>query len=193
MRRVVLQMHVSLDGYADSRDGFVPMSDRGYAKELDRALSSTGAADVDTLLLGRGTYQQFLQFWPGALTDPSTPADLRSSAKFLTETPKVVFSKSLKKATWQNTTIVRGGLAREIARLKRTPGRNLLVLGGVAFPRALIEKDLVDEYLLSIVPIVLGQGRYRLFGRWSRPRKLSLVRAWTFKNGIVLHQYRRAR
>lgn len=193
MRDVVLQMHMTLDGFADSKDGFVPISDRAYWKEIDKALELTGASKVDTILLGRGTYSQFVHFWPKAAMDPKTPKDWRAQARFLNETPKVVFSKSLKRVRWQNTRLVRGDIAREIAKLKRRPGTNLLVPGGVAFPRALIERNLVDEYLLSVVPIILGQGRYRLFGPLLSPRNLRHIRSWTFRNGVVLHQYRRAR
>ncbi len=191
MRHVVLQMHMTLDGFADSKTGFVPISDRPYWAELDRALRFTGASSVDTLLLGRGTYEQFVEFWPKVAANPTAPPDWKRQARFLSDTPKVVFSRTLKKADWKGTTIVRGDLRREIARLKRRPGKNLLVPGGVDFPRALIERDLVDEYLLSVVPVILGQGRDRLFGELKRPLKLKVGRSWTFRNGVVLQQYRR--
>jgi dihydrofolate reductase len=191
LRDVILQLHMTLDGFADSKDGFVPITDRPYWKELAKALEHTGAANVDTLLLGRGTYNQFIQFWPKAAADPATPKDWKNQADFLQETPKVVFSKTLKKADWNRSTIVRGDLKREIARLKRTPGKNMLVPGGVGFPRALIQQDLVDEYLLSVVPIILGSGRDRLFGPLDSQRDLRHIRSWTFRNGVVLHQYRK--
>jgi dihydrofolate reductase len=192
VREVVLQMHLTLDGAADTPDGFVPITDRPYWKQLDRALEHTAASNVDTLLLGKGTYRQFAGFWPKTAADPSAPADWREQARGLDESAKVVFSKSLARADWRGSTIVRGELKAEIARLKRRPGTNLLVPGGVAFPRALIEADLVDEYLLSVVPILSGQSRWRLFGRLARARPLRHLRSWTFDNGVVLHQYRRA-
>jgi dihydrofolate reductase len=193
MREVVLQMHTTLDGAADSKEGFVPIMDRPYWKDLDRALKETAASKVDTLLLGKGTYKQFRGFWPKAAVDPSTPADWREQARFVHETPRIVFSKSLPRADWPGSTIVRGDLRTEIRRLKRRPGKNMLVPGGVAFPRALIEHDLVDEYLLCVVPVISGDGRYRLFGPLARARKLRHLRSWTFRNGVVLHRYRRAR
>jgi dihydrofolate reductase len=192
-REVVLQMHTTLDGFADSKDGFVPLMDRSYANALEKALDETGAANVDTLLLGKGTYKQFASFWPKVYADPSAPKGLKDSAKFLHETPKIVFSKTLPAAKWNNSTIVRGDLTREIARLKRLPGKNMVVLGGVAFPRALIERNLVDEYLLSVVPIIIGGTRDRLFGRLPRPRKFRHIRTWTFRNGITLYRLRRAK
>jgi dihydrofolate reductase len=193
MREVVLQMHITLDGAADTKTGFVPIMDRAYWKELGEALEHTAAAKADTLLLGKGTYKQFAGYWPKAAADPATPPDLRKQAQGLDETPRVVFSKSLPRADWRGSTIVRGNLRTEIARLKRRPGTNMLVPGGVAFPRALIDQDLVDEYLLSVVPVISGEGRYRLFGPLSRARKLKHLRTWTFRNGVLLHQYRRGR
>ncbi len=194
MREVVVQMHVTLDGFADSKEGFVPMGDREYWRDLTAALDGTGASRIDTLLLGKGTYKQFNAFWPKVYADPkSYPRDFYEGARFLTETPKVVFSKSLPRADWLNSRIVRGDVATEIARLKRRPGKNLLVPGGVAFPRALIERDLVDEYFLSVVPILVGRGRDRLFGTFPRPRRLKLVSSRAFRNGIVLQRYRRPR
>jgi len=193
VRRVVLQLHTTLDGLADSRQGFVPIQDRTYWKALDRALAQTAASSVDALLMGRGTYRQFAAFWPQVATDPNAPKDWKEQARRLHEIPKIVFSRSLAKADWNRSRIVRGDVGREIARLQRQPGQNLLVPGGVEFPRSLIERDLIDEYLLSVVPVIVGEGRNRLFGRLAGPRNLEHVRTWTFDNGVVLHQYRRAR
>jgi len=192
-RNVVLQMHTTLDGFADSKDGFVPINDRTYWKELNRALAMTGASEADTLLMGKGTYKQFVRFWPKVATDPAAPKDWKDQARSLHETPKVIFSKTLPTAGWNKSTIVRGDLAREIAQLRRQPGKNMLVPGGVAFPRALVQRDLVDEYLLSVVPTIVGGTRNRLFGRLPRSRSLHHVRSWTFRNGVTLHQLRRAK
>ena len=192
-RNVVLQLHTSLDGFADSKDGFVPIEDRPYWTALSKALEHTGASEADTLLLGRGTYQQFVRFWPKVAVDPKSPADWRAQAQGLHETPKIIFSKTLRRADWNKSTIVRGDVGEEIARLKRRPGKNLLVPGGVDFPRTLIERDLVDEYLLSVVPTIVGEARNRLFPRLPRPRNLHHVRSWTFPNGVTLHQLRRAK
>src|ERR1700683_10154 len=103
MREVVLQMHVTLDGAADTNDGFVPITDRPYWMELDAALAETAAAEVDTLLLGKVTSLQSKGYWRKAASAPSTPADLREQARGLDETPKVVFSKSLVRADWRGS------------------------------------------------------------------------------------------
>lgn len=182
-------MHTTLDGFADSKVGFVPITDRGYWKELDKALQDTGAAEVDTLLLGRGTYAQFASFWPMVAEDPSAPEDWRAQGRSLTDTPKVVFSRSLPRADWKNTTIVRTDVGRWLAAERRRPGKNLLVPGGVAFPRSLIERDLIDEYLLSVVPAIVGGSRDRLFGPLPTQRSLRPGRTWTFDNGVILGQF----
>jgi dihydrofolate reductase len=192
-RNLILQMHTTLDGQADSKTGFVPINDRRYWKELAKALAETGASEADTLLIGKGTYKQFASFWPKVATDPAAPKDWRDQARYLHEAPKVVFSKTLPTAEWNNSTIVRGDVTREIARLRRQPGGNMLVPGGVAFPRALIERDLVDEYLLSVVPTIVGQTRDGLFGRLPKQRSLHHIRSWTFRNGVTLHQLRRVK
>src|SRR5580658_884911 len=137
-REVVLQMHTTLDGFADSKTGFVPINDRSYWKELGAAFQETGVAEADTFLMGKGTYQQFGGFWPKVARDPKAPKDWKAQAMSLHETPKIIFSKTLRTASWNRSTIVRGDLTREIARLKRQPGKNMVVPGGVAFPRALI-------------------------------------------------------
>jgi dihydrofolate reductase len=110
-RNVILQMHTTSDGFADSKSGFVPIHDRPYWKELDTALEKTGASEVDTLLMGKGTYKQFASFWPKVATDPSAPADWRAQARSLHETPKVVFSTTLPKASWKCSHIVQASRA----------------------------------------------------------------------------------
>ncbi len=193
MREVVLQMHTTLDGFADSKNGFVPINDRSYWRDLGKAFRRTPAARVDTLLLGRGTYNQFSAFWPKVVDDPNYSKDWRAQARSIVETPKFVFSRSLAGPKMANTTIVRGAVKAQIDRLRRRPGANMLVPGGVEFPKALIEEDLIDHYLLAVVPVILGEGRYRLFGPLRRPRALRRVRSWTFRNGVVLHHYHRER
>ncbi len=193
MRKVVLQLHVTLDGFADGKYRIVPDFGEPYWKELDQVMARTGAADVDTILLGRGTYREWAGYWPKALEDPDLPAGAREAARFFNTTPKYVFSRSLKSADWEHSTIVRGDIGTAIARLKRRPGKNLLVPGGVRFPRALIEKNLVDEYLLTLMPMVMGHGPYRLFGEHARPRNLRLIDSHTFRNGALFLRYEPAR
>jgi dihydrofolate reductase len=104
-----------------------------------------------------------------------------------------VFSKSPLKVDWKPSRIVTGDLATEIARLKGLPGKNMMILGGVRFPRAMIEQDLVDEYLLTVVPMIMGKGDDRLFGDHPNAKNLVLVRSRAFSNGAVFQHYRTGR
>jgi dihydrofolate reductase len=189
MRKVVLQMVVTVDGFADGEEAIVPGFDTPYWGELGEELAKTGAESVDTVLMGRGTYEQFAEYWPTAGSDPTDPESVRGAARFLNETPKVVFSRTMSKAEWRNSRIVAGDVTEEIQRLKQLPGKNMIVPGGVAFPRTLIERDLVDEYLLTVVPVVLGRGEDRLFGGHSERRNLTLVRSRVFSNGAIFQHY----
>lgn len=189
MRKLVLQMCVTADGFADGESRIVPEFDSPYWEELDEELAQTGAASVDTILLGRGTYEEFARYWPTAEQDGPELAHVRQGAKFLNNTPKVVFSHTLEKASWGPARVVSGSVAEEVARLKAMPGRNMIVPGGVRFPRALIEQHLVDEYLLTVVPMIMGQGEDRLFGAHANPRYLKLVRSRPFSNGAVFQHY----
>jgi dihydrofolate reductase len=193
MRKVLLQMCITLDGFADGETRIVPEFDTPFGAELEEELAKTDAASVDTLLLGRGTYEEFANFWPTAGSDPAASADFLESARFLNETPKVVFSKSPLKVDWKPSRIVTGDLATEIARLKGLPGKNMMILGGVRFPRAMIEQDLVDEYLLTVVPMIMGKGDDRLFGDHPNAKNLVLVRSRAFSNGAVFQHYRTGR
>jgi dihydrofolate reductase len=189
MRRVLLQLCVTVDGFSDGDVRIVPEFDTSYWTELEEELGRTGAASVDAILLGRGTYEEFASYWPKAGSGPEEPTHVLESARFLNATPKIVFSKSLTIADWAGSRIVRGDVGEEIHRLQSLPGKNMIVPGGVRFPRALIERDLVDDYLLTVVPMIMGRGEDRLFGEHPTPKKLKLVRSRTFGNGAVFQHY----
>ncbi|MGC2034961.1 MAG: dihydrofolate reductase family protein [Thermoplasmata archaeon] len=171
------------------RPGSSPSSTTSYWTELDEELARTGAASVDTILLGRGTYEVFASYWPGAQFDPEESKLVQEQARYLNETPKLVFSRSLSKVDWKGARIVKGDLTRVIRRLERLPGKNMIVPGGVRLPRALIERDLIDEYLLTVVPMIMGSGTDRLFGKHSVPKTLRLVRSRPFSNGAMFQHY----
>ncbi len=107
----------------------------------------------------------------------------------MNEIPKVVFSKTLKEATWTDSRVASGDLADEVARLKREPGKNLLVHGGARLVQSLVKHGLIDEYRLLIHPVVLGSG-LRLFPEREQPLNLRLVNSTRFDKGAVANVYR---
>jgi dihydrofolate reductase len=166
MRKLVVQEFVSLDGYAagphDSVD-FIPESTQGDATfgREQVALMDT----VDTLVLGRRTYQMFAGFWPHVTSGPE--AEFAGKWNALR---KVVFSNTLEHApwgSWGDATIVRGDVAEEIARLRQTPGKDILVSGSISIVQVLIREDLIDVYRLVLCPTALGGGRTLFPDGWS--------------------------
>jgi dihydrofolate reductase len=188
MRKVILQEIVSLDGYAAGPNGdvnFIPASTRGdqrWGAEQTALLDS-----VDTLLLGRVTYELFSQIWP-----TRTEGEEKAFADKFNGLQKVVFSKTLERAPWGNWSagrIVRGNPADEVAKLKKQPGKDMLVSGSISIGQALSEANVVDEYHVIVCPIVVGGGR-PLFRDKSGGKHLELIDAHGLDRGAVSLLYR---
>jgi dihydrofolate reductase len=187
MRKVILQEFVSLDGLAagpNNNVDFVPAStrgDRGFGQEQTALID-----EIDTILLGRVTYQLFAGYWPNV-----TEGDEKPFADKLNAMRKIVFTTSLDRApwgTWDAARIVRTNPAREIATLKQQTGKHLVVWGSISLAQSLINAGLIDEYRLVFCPIVLGSGR-PLFGDKDERLDMSLSSAKTFERGAVLLKY----
>jgi dihydrofolate reductase len=112
-------------------------------------------------------------------------------ADYINNVAKVVVSTTLQKADWHNTTIIRDNLAAEITKLKQAPGGNIVVLGSGLLVQSLMQANLVDEYQLSLIPVVLGRGK-QLFPAGVVAQKLQLVEAKPFSTGVVLMRYQPA-
>jgi dihydrofolate reductase len=174
--RIVVSEFVTLDGVMEAPEKWVFQF---AEKEIDTfKLAEVLAADA--LLLGAVTYQIFAESWLSR-SDPDGFADKMNSM------PKYVVSTTAEKLAWNNSHQVNGNLAEEIARLKQQPGQTILVAGSGVLVQALIQHDLVDEYCFLVYPLVLGKGK-RLFKDGSQAR-LKLVKAHSFRTGIVLLQY----
>jgi dihydrofolate reductase len=142
-------------------------------------------AQADAFLLGRRTYDIFAAYWP-RVTDPKNAV-----AAALNRLPKYVASRTLAKADWHNSTVIRGDVAREVAELKRRHPREIQVHGSGDLAQTLLTNDLVDEFRLWLFPVVLGTGK-KLFASGSVPAALQLVTSNTTSTGVVVSNYRRA-
>lgn len=181
MRRLILKMHLSLDGYVATAAG----DNRFIFASLDDGLTAwivAGVWEAGLHIMGRKTYRDMAAYWPGS-TEPFAPP--------MNEIPKAVFSRSLAAAPWGETEIVRGELSGEIARLKAQPGKDILAHGGASFARSLIAADLVDEYQLVTHPAVLGRG-LPIFSDVADRRDMTLVASRSFAKGALANIYRRA-
>ena len=179
MRKLILKMSLSVDGFVGGPNGEVawlfPSIDEGaMAWEMD-TFWQAGAH-----LMGSVTYREMAAHWPTSNEPYAAP---------MNEIPKVVFSKTLKEATWTDSRVASGDLVEEVNRLKREPGKDLLAHGGARFVQSLVRHGLIDEYRLLIHPVVLGSG-LRLFPEQAQPLNLRLVSTARFDKGAVAHVYR---
>lgn len=175
----------SLDGYFTDAHG-----DMSWAHKHDEewsAFAADNASGGGALLFGRITYQMMASFWP---TDAGRATNAQV-AEHMGKTRKYVCSRTLREAPWQNTTVLNGELATEIARLKREPGPDLTTLGSGNLVAQLSQAGLVDVYQVVLNPIALGKGR-TIFDGLERRLNLKLARTRSFKNGNVVLWYERA-
>jgi len=185
MRKVALFMHLSLDGYAAGPNGeldWIPYDEdlQKYAAEL---VDKTGSP-----LYGRVTYQLMESYWPTVLTDPSSGQQDIEHAQWLDNVTKVVFSKTLQEVKWKNTILINDNVAEEITKLKQQPGKDLVIFGSPGFAQTLMKLDLIDEYWLTVNPVVLGAG-IPLFKNIGDRIGLRLIKTRTFNSGVVALHY----
>jgi EmrB/QacA subfamily drug resistance transporter len=185
-RKVVLLTNVSLDGFMAGLDGEPDWGLASNEEEWDYVNELLNGADG--ALLSRVFYQDFKEYWPGAAEDPSSSKYDKEFAKWIEETPKVVFSNTLDKVDWKNSRLVRENVAQEIARLKGQPGCDLLLFGGAGIAQSFMQLGLIDEYRIKVNPVVLGSGRL-LFKDPKDKRNLKLVASKTFSSGAVSLHY----
>jgi dihydrofolate reductase len=194
MRKVVVVNSLTLDGVMqapgrpdeDRRGGFahggwaLPYNDAVMGSAMGARIAQGGA-----LLLGRRTYEDFHAYWPNQPEPNPFTAMLNDSRKY-------VASRTLEEPLpWRNSTLLKGDAAEAVARLKEQPGENLAVLGSGELVQSLMRRNLVDEYVLLIHPLVLGTGR-RLFAEGSPTTALRLVDSVTTTTGVVIATYQPA-
>ncbi len=174
MRKLVFSINISLDGFAD-HTLFVPDDTLHdfYTEQLERQAA---------VLFGRVTYQLFESYWPNAPADPQSTQSLLQFARQINAMPKIVFSKTLREAGWNNTRLVTGDMIEEVRRLKQETGGSLLV-GGISLIQTFLNLGLIDEYWLLIHPGIAGRGR-RLFDGVTRSEH-KLIDAAHFKSGVM--------
>lgn len=180
---------VSVDGFFAGPNGEIDWFIADH--ELDKALHEMGQPDAvspDTVLLGRVTYQLFESYWPKVAADPEATREARIIADELSQMTKVVFSKTLKEVSWENTRLVRGDVAKEVSRLKQGEGSDILIFGSGTIVQQLADEGLIDEYLLAVTPVVLGAGK--LLFKDVKKFNLKLLEARSFKSGNVLLHYK---
>jgi dihydrofolate reductase len=185
MRKIIVMMSVSLDGFMEGPDHDIGwhMVDEEVHTHFNERLGAMSA-----FLDGRVTYELMAEFWPTADADPASPPPIVEFSRIWRDTPKFVFSRTLDRADW-NTTVLREVVPEEILELKAQPGGDMAV-GGADLVASFERHGLIDEYSLYVNPIALGQGT-PLFPAAGGRIDLRLAETRTFGNGVVLLRYER--
>ena len=180
MRKLIVAEFLSLDGVMENPGWSLP-----YWNDQIAAFKGEETSSSDALLLGRKTYEGFAAAWPGRTNEDD------AGAAYMNNVRKYVVTSTLDNLSWNNSYVIDGDIAAEVARLKAEDGGNLLVNGSAMLVNYLLEHDLVDIYRLLVYPVVLGEG-LRLFAAGNRA-KLELVESKPFSTGAVALIYRSMR
>jgi dihydrofolate reductase len=188
MRKLAVFNNVSVDGYFKDAHNDMGFARPGMQDPEWREFASRNASGSGELVFGRITYEMMASFW----VTPQAARDLPAVAKGMNEMPKVVFSRTLDKAPWNNTRLVKSDPAAEIRRMKSEPGPDMVILGSGTIVAQLAQAGLIDEFQAVVNPVILGSGTTIFEGIRDRLH-LRLVKSRAFRNGNVVLYYEPAR
>lgn len=181
MRKLIMWNVITLDGYFEGKQNWdLSFHDTIWGKELER-LSLEQLHSADFLVFGRVTYEGMAAHFSKA---EGEIADLMNSI------PKLVFSKTLKTANWNNSTLIKENASAEIKKIKEQGGKDMYVFGSANLSETFVNDNLIDEYRIGIAPVILGSGR-PLFGKGNSSQTLSLISTQQLANGGVVLKYKK--
>lgn len=178
MRKIIAAINMTLDGVVDHTAGIPDEETHQHYADLLRS--------ADAVLYGRITYQ-LMEFWRTLAEKPSGEKSMDDFAVVMDNTPKIVFSRTLKNVDWKSARLASRGLEEEVSELKKQPGKDIFV-GSPGLIIALTNLNLIDEYQLCVHPVIAGNGSL-LFKNISGRRILKLVNTKTFSGGAIILYY----
>jgi len=181
MRKLTAFNFLTLNGFFEGQKGDISWHRHG---EEEGEFSSESLQSNNILLFGRVTYELMASYWPTPMAMQNMPA----VAEGMNATEKIVFSRTLKKAEWNNTRVVNGNIVEEIRRIKKSPGHDMTILGSGSIVAQFADADLIDGYQIMIDPVALGDGT-SIFKGLRRKLDLKLTGTRAFKSGVVLLSY----
>jgi dihydrofolate reductase len=184
LRRLVVFNQVTVDGYFTDVNGDMSWARKDKQDAEWNAFAADNANPGGVLLFGRITYELMASYWPTPNAIESFPV----IAEAMNNADKIVFSRTLKKAEWKNTTLLKGDIAAEIRKIKKEPGKDMAILGSGSVVSQLATEGLIDEYQIVVNPLVLGKGR-TMFDGIKEKLTLKLTKSRTFGNGNVVLYY----
>ncbi|AFY00025.1 dihydrofolate reductase family protein [Bdellovibrio bacteriovorus] len=185
MRTITVFNSVSMDGYFADKNSDMSWAHNQEQDDEFTAFVAGNAKGGGALLFGRKTFEMMASFWPTSAAKEAMP----EIAEGMNRMKKYVVSRSLNEVTWENSELIKGDLISEIKKLKKQNGPDIAILGSGNLVAQLAEANLVDEYSVVVLPLILGSGRSQFDGLKSR-RDLKLVECRSFKNGNVFLRYR---
>jgi dihydrofolate reductase len=179
MRKVIVSNLVTLDGFFEGPKGeldwfIVEEEFFDYVKEMFKT--------IDTILYGRKTYKLMEEYWPAAEDNDPT------ITHFMNKLQKIVFSKTLGKAKWNNSKIIKENIAEEIHEMKKLPGKDMVIFGSGEIVSFLTNQGLIDEYRVILNPVILGEGN-PMFKNINDKIKLNLFKSKKLKSGVMILYY----
>jgi dihydrofolate reductase len=184
VRRLTVFNNISLDGYFVDANGSMAWAHNTRPDPEWEAFNIGNATSRAVLVFGRVTYDLMASFWPTPMTVKNMPA----AAEGMNTSQKLVFSRTMDKASWNNTRLVKTDPVAEMRKLKGDPGDDLCILGSGTIVAQLAPEDLIDEYLIAVAPVVLGKGR-TMFDGVTKKLPLKLTKTRAFANGNVVLSY----
>jgi dihydrofolate reductase len=179
MRKVIMWNLVTLEGFFEGRKSWeIDWHEYVWGEELEQ-FSIEQLKSAGMLLFGRVTYEGMAGYWP------SQKGEI---ADFMNSIPKVVFSRTLERAEWNNTRLVKENAEEEVVKLKQQPGKDLFIFGSADLSSMLIRHGLIDEIRLAVVPVILGAGN-PLFKPSPDRMRMKLLEAKPLKSGCVILRY----
>ena len=185
MRKVVFFIHMSLDGFAAGPNG--EMDWIVYDEDMQKYAHSFHAT-TDAAIYGRVTYEMMASYWPTVLSNPSSDPGDRSHAEWLEDATKIVVSRTLDSTDWKGTVVIGENMADEIQKLKQQPGKDMWLLGSPTLARSFAQHGLIDDYRVSVNPVILGKG-LPVFAGLEQRAPLTLVDSQRFDAGTVVMRY----
>jgi dihydrofolate reductase len=180
-RKLKLQVQMTVDGFVAGPEGQLDWMTRDLDEGvIGRIVEITDASD--TILLGRKMTEGFIKYWEAV--QPKSPEYV--FAQKMVDTPKVVFSKTLKRVDGKNVRVEGGDLLQAVNKMKAARGKDIVVYGGATFVSALIENDLIDEFNIFVNPVAIGRGMRIFSGR----KALRVTSSTAYPSGVVINTYR---
>ena len=187
MRKIITTTWVTLDGFIAGPNNEMDFVGETYDEAMGKYEYDLVSA-ADTLLLGRVTYESFAGAWPYVPDRPGADPGEVAYAHILNAMRKIVFSKTLPRVEWNNSTLLREIVPEEIEKLKQEPGRDMVIYGSASVVQELTNYGLIDEYQLLVHPFILGDGK-RLFKNIKQKVNLKLVNTEARPSGVVVLTY----